>query len=75
MLLERRRWRARTDPSPASSCCRARSTSSVLIGVYPTDAISLAAAETVLLLVGLAATLAPALRAVRANPFDIIRAV
>jgi predicted permease len=48
---------------------------SVLIGVYPTDAISLVIAEAVLLLVGLAATLAPALRAVRANPLDIIRAV
>jgi predicted permease len=47
----------------------------VLIGVYPTDAISLAVAEAVLLAVGLAATVAPALRAVRASPLDIIRAV
>jgi putative ABC transport system permease protein len=47
----------------------------VLIGVYPTDAISLVAAEAVLLAVGLAATLAPARRAVRANPLDILRAV
>ena len=47
----------------------------VLIGVYPTDAVSLVIAEAVLLAVGLAATIAPALRAVRANPLDIIRAV
>ncbi|MFI5281085.1 MAG: ABC transporter permease [Gemmatimonadales bacterium] len=47
----------------------------VLIGVYPTDAVSLVVAEAVLLAVGLAATIAPALRAVRANPLDIIRAV
>ncbi len=47
----------------------------VLIGVYPTDALSLVAAEAVLLGVGLAATLAPARRAVHANPLDILRAV
>lgn len=47
----------------------------VLIGVYPTDALSLVAAEAVLLAVGLAATLAPARRAVRANPLDILRAI
>jgi putative ABC transport system permease protein len=47
----------------------------VLIGVYPTDAISLVAAEAILLAVGLAATLGPARRAVRANPLDILRAV
>ena len=47
----------------------------VLIGVYPTDAISLAASEAALLAVGLAATLAPARRAVRANPLDILRAI
>ena len=47
----------------------------VLVGVYPTDAISLVAAEALLLAVGLAATLAPARRAVRANPLDVIRAV
>jgi predicted permease len=46
-----------------------------LVDVQPTDAISLVAAESVLLVVGLAATLAPAWRAVRANPLDIIRAV
>ena len=49
--------------------------STMLVGVDPTDAISLIAAEAVLLLVGMAATLAPAFRAVRANPLDIIRAV
>lgn len=47
----------------------------VLIGVYPTDALSLVAAEAVLLAVGLAAALAPARRAVRASPLDILRAV
>jgi len=47
----------------------------VLIGVYPTDALSLVAAEAVLLAVGLAATLAPARRAVRADPLDILRAI
>jgi len=45
------------------------------LGVSPTDAPSLVAAEAVLLLVGLAATLPPAWRAVRANPVDILRAV
>lgn len=49
--------------------------SSMSVGVYPTDVISLVAAEAVLLVVGLAATLAPARRAVRASPLDIIRAV
>ena len=49
--------------------------SSVVVGVQPTDAISLVAAEAILLLVGLAATLAPALKAVRANPVDILRSV
>jgi predicted permease len=49
--------------------------SSMSVGVYPTDAVSLVAAEALLLVVGLAATLAPALRAVRASPLDIIRAV
>jgi predicted permease len=48
---------------------------SMSVGVNPTDVISLIAAEAVLLLVGLSATLAPAFRAVRANPLDIIRAV
>ena len=48
---------------------------SVLIGVYPTDAISLVAAEAVLIAVGLGATMTPAVRAARANPLDIIRAV
>jgi len=48
---------------------------SLSVGVYPTDAISLVAAEALLLIVGLAATLAPARRAVRASPLDIIRAV
>jgi predicted permease len=47
----------------------------VLIGVYPTDALSLVLSEAVLLVVGLAATLAPARRAVRANPLDILRAI
>ncbi len=47
----------------------------VLIGVYPTDALSLVASEAVLLVVGLAAALTPARRAVRANPLDILRAV
>ncbi|HXY18752.1 MAG TPA: ABC transporter permease [Gemmatimonadales bacterium] len=45
------------------------------VGVYPTDAPSLVAAEAVLLVVGLAATLAPAIKAVRANPVEILRAV
>ena len=48
---------------------------SILAPVYPADALSLVAAEAVLLAVGLAATLAPALKAVRADPVDILRAV
>lgn len=47
----------------------------VLIGVYPTDVLSLVIAEALLLTVGLAATLAPARRAVRASPLEILRAV
>ncbi len=47
---------------------------SMLIGVYPTDALSLVAAEALLLTVGLAATAAPALRAMRADPAEILRA-
>ncbi len=48
---------------------------SISAGVYPTDAMSLVAAEAILLGVGLAAAVAPARRALRANPLDIIRAV
>ncbi len=47
----------------------------VLEGIYRTDVLSLAAAELVLIAVGLAAALAPARRAVKANPLDILRAV
>jgi predicted permease len=47
----------------------------LLVGVYPTDAISLVIAEAALLVVGLAATLAPARRAVRASPLEVLRAV
>ena len=43
--------------------------------VYHTDAVSLMIAEAVLLLAGLAASLQPALRAVRANPVEILRAI
>ena len=48
---------------------------SMSAGVYPTDAMSLVAAEAILLGVGLAAAVAPARRALGANPLDIIRAV
>jgi ABC-type antimicrobial peptide transport system permease subunit len=47
----------------------------VLIGVNPTDALSLTVAEAVLLAVGLGAALVPARRAISANPVDILRAV
>jgi predicted permease len=43
--------------------------------VYHTDAVSLVIAEAVLLLAGLAASLQPALRAMRANPVEILRAI
>jgi predicted permease len=47
----------------------------VLTAVLPSDVISLVACEVVLLGVGFAAAFAPARRAVRANPLDILRAV
>lgn len=46
----------------------------VLIAVLPSDVISLVACEITLLVVGLAAALAPARRAAQANPLDILRA-
>ncbi len=42
--------------------------------VQPTDVVTLIAAEAVLLAVATAATLAPALRAMRADPIEILRA-
>ncbi len=47
----------------------------VLVSILPSDVISLVLAEAVLLAVGFAAALAPARRATRANPIDIMRAV
>jgi predicted permease len=43
-------------------------------GVYPIDAQALIAGETTLLLVTMLACLAPALRATKANPVDVLRA-
>jgi putative ABC transport system permease protein len=43
--------------------------------VYHTDAVALVIAEAVLLLAGLAAALQPALRALRASPVEILRAI
>ncbi|MBI3982490.1 MAG: ABC transporter permease [Gemmatimonadetes bacterium] len=45
-----------------------------LYDVYFVDVLSLVAAELVLLAAGLAACLAPALRATRANPVEVLRA-
>jgi ABC-type lipoprotein release transport system permease subunit len=42
--------------------------------VYPVDAQALIAGETTLLLVTMLACLAPALRATKANPVDVLRA-
>ncbi len=42
--------------------------------VYPTDALTLVAAEAVLVAVTVAACLAPAFRAMRADPIEILRA-
>jgi predicted permease len=42
--------------------------------VHPTDALTLIGAEAVLVAVAMAATLAPALRAMRADPIEILRA-
>lgn len=47
----------------------------LLVGVYPSDAVSLVAAEVILLAVGLAATIAPARRALRATSLDMLRAI
>lgn len=44
----------------------------VLTNVLPSDVVSLVACEAVLVVVGLAAALSPARRAVRANPLDIL---
>ena len=46
-----------------------------LYTVHHTDAVSLVVAEAVLFLAGLAACLQPALRAMRANPVEILRAI
>jgi predicted permease len=45
-----------------------------MYGVYPVDATALVAAEATLLAVTMVACLAPALRATRANPVDVMRA-
>lgn len=46
-----------------------------LYNVYHTDALSLVVAEAVLLAAGFAACLQPALRAMRADPIEILRAI
>lgn len=47
----------------------------VLISVLPSDVVALVLSEGVLIVVGLLAALAPARRAARANPMDILRSV
>jgi ABC-type antimicrobial peptide transport system permease subunit len=47
----------------------------VLVSVLPSDVVSLVLAEAALLSVGLAAALAPARRAARVNPVDVMRAI
>jgi predicted permease len=47
---------------------------SFLEDVYPTDVLTLVLAECVLIVVTIAACLAPALRAMRADPIEILRA-
>jgi putative ABC transport system permease protein len=46
-----------------------------LIGVYPTDAWTLVISETVLFAAAAIASVNPALRAMRANPLEILRAI
>ncbi|HEY2850885.1 MAG TPA: ABC transporter permease [Gemmatimonadaceae bacterium] len=46
-----------------------------MYGVYPVDVTSLVAAEATLLVVTMAACAVPALRATRANPVDVMRAI
>ena len=46
----------------------------VLENVYPTDAVTLVVAETILLAVTFGACLSPALRAAKADPVEILRA-
>jgi ABC-type lipoprotein release transport system permease subunit len=46
-----------------------------LYDVNPTDVVALLIAETVLFLVAVAACLAPALQATRADPLEVLRAV
>jgi predicted permease len=53
----------------------ARLLDAVLADVLPSDVVSLIACEAVLLVAGLAASLGPARRAVRASPLEILRAV
>lgn len=53
----------------------ARLLDAVLIAVLPSDVVSLALSEVVLVAAGLAAAVVPARRAARANPLEILRAV
>ena len=46
-----------------------------MYGVYPVDATSLVAAEVTLLVVTMVACAVPAVRATRANPIEVMRAV